>query len=317
MLRMIKIATIIILAIILILVLTISASYLNHRIQLSKEDELFIPVGQIIEVNGHQMHVYLEGDGEETLVFMSGGGTSSPMLDFKSLYSLLSDTYKIALIEKAGYGFSETTHSERDIDTILAETRAALVKAGVEGPYILIPHSMSGIEALHWAKSYPEEIKAIIGLDMAIPAAYENYPINMPLIRLGQFAANIGLTRWLPNATESDAVKYGTLIDKEKELSEVIFYRRTSTTNMINEVKAIKENARKVKNDGVANIPILLFSSNGEGTGLDPETWIEFQTNFVNNLENGKLIKLDSSHYIHNIDYERIAEEAKMYIEDL
>lgn len=53
-------------------------------------DELFVPNGQMVEVNGYNMHVYVEGEGDTTLVFMSGGGTYSPVLDFKSLYSLLS-----------------------------------------------------------------------------------------------------------------------------------------------------------------------------------------------------------------------------------
>ena len=295
----------------------IFASYINHLIQLSKEDEQFNPTDKLFEVNGHQMHVYIEGDGEETLVFMSGGGTSSPVLDFKSLYSLLSDKYKIVVVEKAGYGFSEVTDSKRDIDTILSETRKALLQAGVEGPYILFPHSMSGIEALYWAQSYPNEVKAIIGLDMAVPIAYENMDINMQLIRLGQFAANTGFTRLIPNAAESDAIKYGTLTDKEKELYKVIFYRRTSTKNMVNEVNHIKENARKVEKEGIPNISILLFSSNGQGTGWDKQTWTGFQRDFFHVQRNSKLIELDSSHYIHNIKYERIAEESKNFIKSV
>src|SRR5699024_1272601 len=108
------------------------------------------------------------------------------------------------------YGFSEITNTDRDIDTILSETREALLKAGVEGPYILFPHSMSGIEALYWSQVYPHEVTAIIGLDMAVPAAYENLDIKMSFVRLGAFAANTGLTRWIPNLSESDAIKYGT-----------------------------------------------------------------------------------------------------------
>lgn len=136
--------------IISIFVLILSVGIINHKIQLSKENELFVPTGQLVEINGHQMHVYTEGDWEETLVFLSGGGTSSPVLDFKSLYSLsLSDKYKIVVVEKAGYGFSEVANTNQDISTILAETREALLKAEVEGPYILFPHSMSGIEALN------------------------------------------------------------------------------------------------------------------------------------------------------------------------
>jgi len=177
-----RLMIVIFMGIILIFTLILSVCFINHKIQLSKEEELFVPTGQLVEVNGHKMHVYTEGNGEETLVFMSGGGTSSPVLDFKSLYSLLSDKYRIIVIEKAGYGFSEITDTDRHIDTILSETREALLKSGVEGPYILFPHSMSGIEALNWAQVYPDEIKAIIGLDMAVPSAYENLDINMSLV---------------------------------------------------------------------------------------------------------------------------------------
>ncbi|MGE7928781.1 alpha/beta fold hydrolase [Lysinibacillus xylanilyticus] len=300
-----------------IFLVLITASYIIHQIKLSKEDKLFTPTGKMVEVNGHQMHVYVEGNGEETLVFMSGGGTSSPVLDFKSIYSLLSDKYKIAVVEKAGYGFSDITDSEPDIDTILQETREALLKSGVEGPYILAPHSMSGIEALYWAQVYPNEVKAIIGLDMAVPAAYKDYDINMPLVHLSAFAANIGFTRWIPGLSESDAIKYGTLTDEEKELYKVIFYRRTVTKNMVNEIKHIKENAEKVGAAGIPNVPILLFSSNGQGTGWNEDEWNEIQKDFISKYKEGTLIKLDCAHYIHDIEFKRIADESEKYIESL
>ncbi len=37
------------------------------------------------------------------LLFLSGSGTAAPVLDFKSLYSLLSSDYRIVVIEKFGY----------------------------------------------------------------------------------------------------------------------------------------------------------------------------------------------------------------------
>ena len=312
-----RIVLIIFTVIISFFVLILSVSVINHKIQLSKEEELFVPTGQLVEVNGHQMHIYTEGKGEDTLVFMSGGGTSTPALDFKSLYSLLSDKYKIVVVEKAGYGFSEITNIDRDIDTILAETKEALIKSGVEGPYILFPHSMSGIEALKWAQDYPDEIKAIIGLDMAVPAIYEELDINMFFVRLGTLAANTGLTRFVPNLSQSDAIKYGNLTDKEKKLYKAIFYRRTLTKDMVNEINNIKLNAQKVKKAGIPMIPTLFFTSNGEGTGFDNKTWKGIQKDFISMIKNGKLIELDSSHYVHSIDYEQIAKESEKFIESL
>ena len=151
------------------------------------------------------------------LVFMSGGGTCSPILDFKSLYSLLSDTYQIAVVEKLGYGFSDVADQSRDIDSILEDTRAALTAAGLSAPYILCPHSMSGLEALYWAQKYPDEVSAIVGLAMAVPGYYDSMSINIPLMRIAGRAANIGITRFIPGISDSDAVKHGTLSETEKE----------------------------------------------------------------------------------------------------
>ncbi|WP_194841559.1 alpha/beta fold hydrolase [Sporosarcina obsidiansis] len=297
--------------------LIITFSYVNHQVQLSKENERFIPNGMLTEVNDYQMHVYSEGTGNDTLVFLSGSGTSSPVLDFKSLYTLLSDTYQIAVVERAGYGFSEVSDSERDLDTMLSETRKALFQSGVKGPFILVPHSMSGIEALHWAQTYPEEVKAIIGLDMAVPAIYEQMNINMTFLRMGKLAADIGVTRWIPALAESDAITYGTLTEEEKELYKVIFYRRTATKNMLNETAQIKDNAKLVQEHLPVNVPILLFSSNGQGTGWNENEWVGFQQEFIAGQESGDLVELDCSHYVHDIEYKQIAEESVQFIKKL
>lgn len=304
-------------SIIFICAVILTISNINHQIQLSKEAELFQPIGTEVEVNGHLMNVYTEGTGNITLVFLSGGGTCSPVLDFKSLYSQLSDTYRIAVVEKAGYGFSEITNSSRDIDTILDETRQALSLAGVKEPYVLCPHSMSGLEALYWARQYPEEVTAIVGLDMAVPETYETYKSSYSFLWLAATAAKLGITRWFPGLSESDAMRYGTLTEEEKELYRAIFYRRTSTKNMLNEVKQVKQNAQTVAAHGIPELPILMFASNGEGTGWKKEEWKAVQEKFAAACPDATLIELDCSHYVHDIEYEKIALEIKQYLSKL
>ena len=44
---------------------------------------------------------------------------------------------------------------------------------GEKGPFVLLPHSMSGLEAIYWAQKYPDEVMGIVGMDMAFPKAYE------------------------------------------------------------------------------------------------------------------------------------------------
>lgn len=118
----------------------------------------------MVTVDGHSMSVYTEGKGHSTLVFLAGGGTASPILDFKSLYSRLDDDYKIAVVERLGYGFSDIADEPRDLDTILEETRKALNSAG--------------LTAIYWAQKYPDEVSAIVGLDPAVPSSYTG--VNIP-----------------------------------------------------------------------------------------------------------------------------------------
>lgn len=299
----------ILLAVAIITFILLLAIYINHKIHLNKEQKLLVPISTMVEIDGHNMSVYIEGSGEKILVFMSGGGTCSPILDFKSLYSLLSNKYRIVVVEKFGYGFSDVVDKKRGIESILADTRAALKAAGIEAPYVLCPHSMSGIEALYWAQQYPEEVLAIIGLDMVVPKSYQDYNINMPMLKLSQFASAVGITRLLLGVSDSDAITNGTLSNKEKEIYKAVFYNRTATITMLNEVKSIKENARKVESDHIPQVPMLLFVSNGEGTGLDKETWRSYQREYIANIANGKMIELDCPHYIHDFEYQVISEK--------
>lgn len=312
--RVLRKSLIVVLAMMIILVLFVIISFVRHKICSSKEKDLRTPLGALVEVNGHNMSVYIEGKGDKTLVFLSGGGTCSPILDFKSLYSLLTDEYKIVVVEKFGYGFSDVVDENRDIDTILSETRTALEKAEVQGPYILCPHSMSGLEALYWAQKYPKEVEAIIGLDMAVPGYYDEMNISIPVMKAGQYGAALGITRWIPSLAESDAMKFGTLSDKEKEIYKAVFYQRTATVTMINEMKTVKDNANVVKENGVPQVPMLLFVSNGSGgTGFTEERWRSIPKEYISASENARFIELDCPHYIHDYKYEEIGKEIRNF----
>lgn len=303
--------------IVAVIVILILICFVYHRYRLNAEKKLREPLGQLVDINGNNMSIYVEGSGSRTLVFLSGSGTGSPILDFKSLYSLLRDDYRIVVVEKFGYGYSDIVDEDRNIQTILSETRLALNKAGIEGPYVLCPHSMSGIETLYWAQKYPDEIEAIIGLDMAVPEYYENMKINLALMKLGQYAADLGITRLIPTLAESDAIKHGTLTNDEKNRYRAIFYNRTATVTMINEAKSVKDNARIVAQNGVPQVPMLLFISDGTGgTGFDKETWRRIQEKYISEVESGKYIELDCPHYVHDYEYGRISEEIKSFLSD-
>ena len=304
----------IVLIIVIVIVAFLILVYVNHRVQSKKEEKALTPMGQLVTVDGHDMCVYSGGTGDVTLVFLSGGGTCAPILDFQSLDSLLLDNYKVAVVERFGYGFSDVTDKSRRLDSVLEDTRQALKEAGCEAPYVLCPHSMSGLEALYWVQTYPDEVQAIIGLDMAVPEYYADMKVNMPMLKLTGAAARIGLTRLIPGVWEGDAVKRGTLSDKEKETYQALFYRKTATETMLNEYQAVGENARMVAERPIPQIPMLLFVSNGTGTGFDTDTWRKIPEKYLADAEDGQIIMLDCPHYVQDYEYEKIAGDIEEFL---
>ena len=83
--------------------------------------------------------------------------------------------HKVVVVESFGYGWSDITEKERTVENIVEEIRTALKKANIEGPYILMPHSISGIYSMYYANKYPKEVKAIIGNDPTFPKVWEYF----------------------------------------------------------------------------------------------------------------------------------------------
>ena len=298
---------------VVLLTLLLVGSYLNHRWQAPREETAYPPPGQLVAVNGHRLHVYAEGAGNPTLVFLSGSGTTAPILDFKALYSRLSDTYRVAVVERAGYGWSDDGATPRDIETVLNETRLALQRAKEDPPYVLFPHSISGLEALHWANRHPEEVVAIVGLDPAVPPVYAELSPSQLRLALVAFTARTGLLRLVPAICHgSEAVSQGHLTTNETAAYCAILHRRTMSANMLAEIDVTQTNAEQVTVQGIPDVPLYLFVSNG--ADLPVNNWTGILTAYAE-AANGRYLTLDVSHYIHNVVPDVIVDESRAFIE--
>ena len=288
-----------------------------NQIMLRKNKDLYeTPLGQLVEVDGHNMSIYTEGEGEHTIVFLSGHGTASPILDFKPLFSRLSDDYKIVVVEKFGYGFSDLVEGERDLDTILRQDREALEKCGIEAPYVLCAHSFSGYEATRWAQEYTDEVEAIVGLDMCTPHCAdvdklkENNSDYVFARGLARFMKAVGIVRLF------DYNESGVLSEEDCAIYKEIACHKNVNDTMQNEgdienIIALNDERNSAP---LPTVPMILYVS-GENAGDVP--WVNGMQAMVDASENGKLIQLDCGHYVHYFESERISRDMKDLIAGL
>ena len=301
----------------LILVLFFSVSlmglFIYNRIMLKKDARLLEKhVGQMVEVDGHDMCVYFEGEGDHTIVFMSGWGEPSPIYDFKALYKELSDDYRIVVIEKFGYGFSDEAQGRRSFYTILRQDREALEKAGINGPFVLCPHSLSGLEAILWAQEYPDEVEAIVGLDMMVANANvqaKNKVLNDLVMDINSFAKNVGLLRLI------DPDETGTLTEEERKTVKALYCRDTANDTVRNErdVENIKEVSIAIYSTPLPTVPTIQYITEED----EDDIWIVSAQKLADASQDGHVVKLDCGHYVHHYEYERIAKDMKELIERL
>ena len=287
------------------------ASFIYHRLALQREKASLNPMGQMVSVNGHDMSVFVKGNGPQTLVFLSGAGTASPILDFKDLYDGLSKQYKIVVVERAGYGYSEDTSKSRDVSEVLSETRQALAKAQVSGPYIILSHSMASLETLLWQEKYPSEIKAIIGLDWALPESYSQLRMHSQILRMARLGSQLGLLRYIPSRLY---VPNENLSSSDRRLYQRIAYRQILSQAMLNESLSVKENAKKIDAKIDSQIPTLLLVSNGEGTSFSKEEWRNYAARFAKDQENIELTFYDAPHYLYHYQTKEVVAKIEDFI---
>ena len=295
------------------LLLFLGATFVFHQFSLRNESKLLTPIGKQVTVNGHRMNVSVKGEGSETIVFLSGAGIASPILDFKNLSDSLSKKYKVVVVERAGYGFSEDSDRSRDVMEVLSETRQALAQAHVSGPYVIISHSMASLESLAWQEKYPNEVKALIGLDWALPESYEDLKDNQALLTVAYWSSKIGLLRYFP---ESFYIKNPTLTETERQQYKLLAYKQLMSQAMLHESRLAKENAKKVPSSINPKIPALLMVSNGDGTSFSQSEWQRYAERFASDQSNVQVVYMDAPHDLYHYQSDAIVSRIKEFLEN-
>ena len=293
------------------ILLFLVGTFIFHRVSLEKEQASLTPMGKTVLVNGHKINVYVERDGPETIVVLSGAGIASPILDFKNLTDSLSKKYKIVVVERAGYGYSEDSNQSRDVMQVLSETRQALSQANLSGPFIIISHSMASLESLAWQEKYPDEVKTLVGLDWALPASYENLKQNQALITVAFWSSKIGLLRYFP---ESFYIKNSTLIESERKQYKLLAYKQLMSQAMLHESQTVKENAKKVPSNINPKIPALLMVSNGDGTSFSQFEWQRYAERFASDQSNVQVVYMDAPHDLYHYKSHEIVSQIEDFL---
>ena len=149
-------------------------------------------------------------------MLQSGLGEFSP--SWARIAPAVAGTTRVCAYDRAGQGWSDDAPQIQDGLQAAAELHTLLDRAGEDGPYVLVGHSIGGSYAMTYAARYPEQVAGMVLLDASDPyqatatasAADPSAPAELAVL---PSLARLGIARLLPTSFWSTPARAGRRSD--------------------------------------------------------------------------------------------------------
>ena len=267
--RTIKITGKIVFILLVALLIFAVATYIVHYVKTNEELDILQQSGLYnpVPTGDYSLNVAKFGNenGSHTIVAMAGLGMGDCSVSMRQMTTCLEEDNLVVFVDRAGYGLSDDTNTEMTLEYIVEDYRKALRNSGLEGPYILMPHSIGGAFATYWCSQYPEEIEAVVFIDgtqlsenayVGDEDEYVSTWTDYAIARLMKF----GFSRYV--LRDNFYLYPDNYTKHEQYLGDALSIRTMSSIATLSECANTPSNAQKAFDEIVANdVPKLYICS--------------------------------------------------------
>ncbi len=175
-----------------------------QTIGLRSDERGFPAPGRLIDVGGHNLHLYEIGSGPSVIL---ESGISASSLNWRRVQSEVAQFAGVCSYDRAGLGWSDLCNQPCTPTALGHQLHVLLQAAHVPAPYILVGHSFGCLIVRAFATEFRNETSGLVLVDPLDPAEWT--PITerrqriiahgIRLARRGALAARLGLVRVLLN----------------------------------------------------------------------------------------------------------------------
>ena len=208
-------------------------------------------VNEKVDVGGYSLYLHCEGTGIPTVVLDSGLDVDSSA--WVTIIPRIKPFTRVCAYDRAGLGRSDPAPKKpRTSHDMMTDLHNLLTSAHIEGPYVLVGWSISGLNVRVFASEYPQEVIGMVMVDCSHPDEAARFVAALP--------------------TQSPY--------ESPELKDFRKYFMESLPN--HEGMDVEASAAQVRATGSLDaMPLIVLTAEGTGSGhLDPrlvQAWLDMQ----------------------------------------
>lgn len=122
--------------------------------------------GQLVDIGGRRLCINCQGEmkgGQPIVTLDSGLGSDST--SWKLVQPEVAKFARVCSYDRAGLGRSDKAPKLGDGDRIIADLPRLLVAANIRPPFVLVGHSLGGLNCRRYAVEYPSEVVGMVFVD--------------------------------------------------------------------------------------------------------------------------------------------------------
>jgi pimeloyl-ACP methyl ester carboxylesterase len=159
----------------------------------------------VVAVGGTSLHIHCVGEGTPIVVLDSGLGNDGGV--WRDVLPGIRELTRACVYDRAGMGYSAAPNSKPHTNRQMArELYALLAKAQLDGPYVLVGHSMGGMNVRLFASEHLDEVAGMVLVDAVTADQPSRYWALMPQAALVEFRDQL---RKLPEGLDYETLVSG------------------------------------------------------------------------------------------------------------
>jgi pimeloyl-ACP methyl ester carboxylesterase len=121
---------------------------------------------KLVDIGGRRLYIKCSGEartGSPVVVMDSGMGNTSDV--WSLVQPKVAQFARVCSYDRAGTGKSDPAPKPRTSQDIVNDLHKILVQAGISSPFMLVGHSLGGMNVRLYASKYPKEVVGMVLVD--------------------------------------------------------------------------------------------------------------------------------------------------------